>query len=46
MTIPQPTMRAERILISKPVLSCGPPARQGVPSYRVVIDGGDVKIEI
>ncbi len=23
-----------------------PPARQGVPSYRVVIDGGDVKIEI
>ena len=24
----------------------GPPARQGVPSYRVVIDGGDVKIEI
>ena len=23
-----------------------PPARQGVPSYRVVIDRGDVKIEI
>ena len=23
-----------------------PPARQGVPSYRVVIDSGDVKIEI
>ena len=23
-----------------------PPAREGVPSYRVVIDGGDVKIEI
>ena len=23
-----------------------PPARQGVPSYRVVIDGGDVQIEI
>jgi nitrite reductase/ring-hydroxylating ferredoxin subunit len=23
-----------------------PPAPQGVPSYRVVIDGGDVKIEI
>ena len=23
-----------------------PPARQGVPSYRVVIDGGDLKIEI
>jgi 3-phenylpropionate/trans-cinnamate dioxygenase ferredoxin component len=23
-----------------------PPARQGVPSYRVVIDGGEVKIEI
>ena len=24
----------------------GPPAQQGVPSYRVVIEGGDVKIEI
>jgi nitrite reductase/ring-hydroxylating ferredoxin subunit len=23
-----------------------PPARQGAPSYRVVIDGGDVQIEI
>ena len=23
-----------------------PPARKGVPSYRVVIDGGDVQIEI
>ncbi|MBI4658744.1 MAG: non-heme iron oxygenase ferredoxin subunit [Verrucomicrobia bacterium] len=24
----------------------GPPATQGVPSFRVVIEGGDVKIEI
>ena len=24
----------------------GPPAPQGVPSFRVVIEGGDVKIEI
>jgi len=30
----------------KTVAVMRPPARQGVPSYRVVIDGGDVQIEI
>lgn len=30
----------------KPRAVMRPPARQEVPSYRVVIDGGDVEIEI
>jgi hypothetical protein len=35
-----------RISTSKSVLFWGPPAQKGAPSYKVVVEGDDIKVEV